>query len=184
MQDFDELPDYDGPPLSSASLAVQMLDTREPSSLLSSLADTIQSRAEDLGLQSLTPTEAQFVALEVLHKGVAFDGIALLYYNEADYIPVILAATKRTGAELAHDLILRGLAALGLDGTASGDQIRVASEDRLIPVIEGKDNSAEGVALEKTFDEIEEEFNEHVETLSEEMLTLLTSYTSEFLNFV
>jgi len=178
-----DLPEYADDNLSSASEAVRLLERHEPDSVVRALANTIISRAFDEGLDGLTDAEAQLAALEIYQCDTVTDGFASLFYNHADFIPAMLAATKRTGASVAHELLVRGLTAIGLPETAAIEDINAASKELLAAVDLAEETPEGGEELLKAFSEFDGELEERVEHLSDEMLALLKSATAEFKNF-
>jgi hypothetical protein len=195
----------------SASEAKHLLARYDPGSVLRSFAEAIIDHAHENGLARLTDSEAEFAALEVYQSSVANDGFASLYYNEANFIPAMLAGTKRMGAKVAHDLILRGLSELGLSTSASEHEIHAAAQ-QILHALDLGDGSLEakpglrdqilqkfrtalgalGLAddpekkakrMLHAFDVLEQEFNEQVAHLDNEQIGLLGASFADFKNF-
>ena len=197
-------PDYPGPSLSSAAEALRLLDRYEPSSVVSSLADSIIDHAAANGVDSLTGAEAEFAALDVLQKAVDWDGFASIFYNEADYLAAMLRATEATGAMAAHALILRGLALLKVDRTAGAHRIRMAA-GRILKAIEmevAAGQAGNGLAsklgraaaqvrlritgsrkLLRDFERLDKDFSSQVQDLLGEMVSQLRSSQGKFRTF-
>jgi hypothetical protein len=217
MKGVESLPDYPGNELSSASKAIQLLQYHSPDSIVETFTQTIVERYHEKGLKGLTESEAHLAALQTYQTAIAWDGFGSIYYNNGDLVPTMLAATKQSGAEVAHTLLVRGLSLLGLKETAGGLRIRwagqrivaaislVAQRPKLNEIQGARNDTASnygeaaqrvlralGLAdtrkeratrLLNAFETLDEEFNHRVPNFGQEMLSILTSPTSDLSNF-
>lgn len=174
---------YEGPPIASASAAVDLLKTFDPDSVIESLAYEILDQVARTGIESLTLTEAEFAALFTYQATLALDGFAAVFYNDAKMVSHMLRATERTGAIRARDILVQGLNALGLTPDAPPETIAEAAE-RLVRIVSRRTEPVgEDAVLWKTINMLQDVYEDEIEHLSLQMEHLLTLNVGEFSNF-
>ena len=182
MVDEGTVHEEEGEPVVSAAETIRMLDRYEESTR--ALAWAVMARAsEPSERDSLTDTEMQFAALEIYQSDTMNDGIASLFYNSLEFIPAMLEGTKRTGARIARDILIRGLEALGLSADADVSEIANSGVELLAAMEEAEPTQVEADRLLNEFEVLQDEFDNKIGNLADEMALLLRLYASDFKNF-